>query len=265
LTRIPQALLTPARYSGIALDHCKNNKGRSMKHCTCNPLPDAGRRSFFASAATAVAAVGVVATSAMAAEPARAQPAPQGGQRRFMEEAARLAIESVEKGWGGPFGAVITRNGEIIGRGQNRVLLTGCPVYHAEVTAIMDASAHLNPKALLGSEYGEGTMLEMIPREAGSPDPVPQRAKMLKGYEIYITGAPCAMCMSAIYWSRIDHVYFASTLTDTSAIGFDDAYQYEDFAKPWDKRRIAVSEAFERDLGLKAFKAWTDKKDRHPY
>jgi tRNA(Arg) A34 adenosine deaminase TadA len=164
----------------------------------------------------------------------------------------------------GPFGAVITRNGEIIGRGQNRVLLTGCPVYHAEVTAIMDASA-LNPKALLGSEYGEGTILEMIPREAGSPDPVPQRAKMLKGCEIYITGAPCAMCMSAIYWSRIDHVYFASTLSDTSAIGFDDAYQYEDFAKPWDKRRIAVSEAFERDLGLKAFKAWTDKKDRHPY
>jgi guanine deaminase len=94
---------------------------------------------------------------------------------------------------------------------------------------------------------------------------VPQRAKMLKGCEIYITGAPCAMCMSAIYWSRIDHVYFASTLTDTSAIGFDDAYQYEDFAKPWDKRRIAVSEAFERDLGLTAFKAWTDKKDRHPY
>jgi tRNA(Arg) A34 adenosine deaminase TadA len=180
-----------------------------MKHCTCNSLPDAGRRSFFASAASAVAAAGVIATSAMAAEPARAQPAPLGGQRKFMEEAARLAIESVEKGWGGPFGAVITRDGEIIGRGQNRVLLKGC--------------------------------------------------------EIYITGAPCAMCMSAIYWSRIDHVYFASTLTDTSAIGFDDAYQYEDFAKPWDKRRIAVSEAFERDLGLKAFKAWTDKKDRHQY
>ena len=56
---------------------------------------------------------------------------------------------------------------------------------------------------------------------------------MLKGCGIYITGAPCAMCMSAIYWSRIDRVYFASTLTDTSAIGFDDAHQNEDFAKPW--------------------------------
>ena len=164
-----------------------------------------------------------------------------------MEEATRLAIESVEKGWGGPFGAVIVKDGEIIGRGQNRVLLTGCPVFHAEVTAIMDASARLNPKALLGTDYGAGTILEMIPREAGSPDPVPERARMLKGCEIYINGAPCPMCMSAIYWSRIDHVYFAASLEDTSAIGFDDAFQYEDFALPWSKRRITVTENFERE------------------
>ena len=130
---------------------------------------------------------------------------------------------------------------------------------------VFHEALHLQIRCPTPAEYGEGTILEMIPREAGSPDPVPQRAKMLKGCEIYITGAPCAMCMSAIYWSRIDRVYFASTLADTSAIGFDDAFQYEDFTKPWDKRRIAVSEAFERDLGLKAFKAWTDKKDRHPY
>lgn len=93
-----------------------------------------------------------------------------------MDEATRLAIESVEKGWGGPFGAVIVKDGQIIGRGQNRVLLTGIPVFHAEITAIMDASARLNPKALLGSDYGAGTIREMIPREAGSPDPVPERA-----------------------------------------------------------------------------------------
>ena len=66
-----------------------------------------------------------------------------------MAEATRLAIKSAEKGWGGPFGAVIVKDGQIIGRGQNRVLLTGCPVYHAEVTAIMDASAKLNPKGSL--------------------------------------------------------------------------------------------------------------------
>jgi tRNA(Arg) A34 adenosine deaminase TadA len=233
-----------------------------MKQCNCDPLPDAGRREFFAGTAAAVAAVGVAATAGIAA-PAKAAPAVD--KRIFMQEATRLAIESVEKGWGGPFGAVIVKDGEIIGRGQNRVLLTGCPVFHAEVTAIMDASAHLNPKALLGSDYNVGTILEMIPREAGSPDPVPERARMLKGCEIYINGAPCPMCMSAIYWSRIDQVYFGASLKDTSAIGFDDAFQYEDFAKPWAMRRIAVAENFERDTGLKAFKAWMDKKDRHPY
>src|SRR5215469_9497955 len=106
--------------------------------------------------------------------------------RKFMQEATRLAIESVEKGWGGPFGAVVVKDGEIIGRGQNRVLLTGCPIFHAEITAIIDASARLNPKALLGSDYQAGTTLEMIPREPYSPDPLPERARMLKGCEIYV-------------------------------------------------------------------------------
>jgi guanine deaminase len=190
----------------------------------------------------------------------------EAGRKEFMEEAARLAIESVQKGWGGPFGAVITRGGEIIGRGQNRVLLTGIPVFHAEVTAIMDASARLNPKALLGGEYYGGTILEMIPRPEGSPDPVPERAKMLKGCDIYITGAPCPMCMSAIYWARIERVFFAGTLEDTSKIGFDDAFQYEDFKLPWESRKnIKCYPAFEREVGLKAYEAWMNKADRHPY
>jgi len=186
--------------------------------------------------------------------------------RNFMEEAARLALESVEKGWGGPFGAVIVKDGEIIGRGQNRVLLTGCPIYHAEITAIIDASSRLNPKALLGSDYGEGTILEMIARPVGSPDLEEKRARMLKGCEIYVNGAPCPMCMSAIYWSRIDHLYFGASLEDTSHIGFSDAFQYEDFALPWERRRgIAVTPNFEREVGLSAYRAWENKKDRHPY
>jgi tRNA(Arg) A34 adenosine deaminase TadA len=230
-----------------------------MTQCTCHPQADAGRRRFLA---TAVGA-GVAAAAGFAATPTTVRAAT--GQKKFMEEATRLAIESVQKGWGGPFGAVIVKDGEIIGRGQNRVLLTGCPVFHAEITAIIDASGKLNPKGLLGSDYGAGTILEMIPREAGSPDPVPERAKMLKGCEIYINGAPCPMCMSAIYWSRIDHVYFAGSLKDTSAIGFDDNFQYVDFAKPWGERRIGVTEGFERETGLKAYQAWMDKKDRHPY
>ena len=83
----------------------------------------------------------------------------------------------------------------VLGRGQNRVLFTGCPVYHAEVTAIIDASGRLNPKGLLGSEYGPGTMLEMMARAPGSPDLVTERAKMLKGCEIYINGAPFVRCV----------------------------------------------------------------------
>jgi tRNA(Arg) A34 adenosine deaminase TadA len=230
-----------------------------MRLCTCcGDVPDPEKRRFFG-----YAAAGAGLAAGLPAFPAEA--ALDSGKAKFMDEATRLAIESVDKGWGGPFGAVIVKDGEIIGRGQNRVLLTGCPVFHAEVTAIMDASAKLNPKTLLGTDYSAGTILEMVPREAGSPDPVPERARMLKGCEIYINGAPCPMCMSAIYWSRIDHVYFGASLKDTSAIGFDDAFQYEDFAKPWKDRRIGVTENFERETGLKAFQAWMNKKDRHPY
>lgn len=238
-----------------------------MNTCTCHASPEAhatdtGRRSFLTGTMAAAAAISL-AGAGFSVTPAKA--AAKAGQKKFMEEATSLAIESVKKGWGGPFGAVIVKDGEVIGRGQNRVLLTGRPVYHAEITAIIDASAKLNPKGLMGSDYAAGTILEMIPREAGSPDPVPERAKMLKGTEIYINGAPCPMCMSAIYWSRIDHVFFAGSLKDTSAIGFDDNFQYVDFTKPWGERRIGVTEGFERETGLKAYAAWMDKTDRHPY
>ena len=120
---------------------------------------------------------------------------------------------------------MIVKDGEIIGRGQNRVLLTGCPVFHAEVTAIIDAPQRLNPKALLGSEYGPGTILEMIPREPGSPDPVPERAHA-QGLQDLHQRRALPMCMSAIYWSRIDRVFFGNSLEDTRQIGFDDAFQY---------------------------------------
>src|SRR4051812_27469057 len=112
-----------------------------MKRHDGDFLPDVGRRAFVA---------GTAAAAATAALPAgAAEAAPAVDRRQFMAEATRLAIEAVEKGWGGPFGAVIVKDGEIIGRGQNRVLLTGCPVFHAEITAIIDASGRLNPKALL--------------------------------------------------------------------------------------------------------------------
>lgn len=190
---------------------------------------------------------------------------PSSAGRVYMQEAARLAMESVQKGWGGPFGAVIVKDGQIIGRGQNRVLLTGVPIYHAEMTAILDACQRLNPKAYLGSDQAAGTTLELIPREAGSGDPAPERARMLKGCDIYITAVPCPMCMSAIYWARIDRVFISANLDDASQAGFDDAFQYEDFSKPLQERRLEIITDFERELGMQAFEAWQNKADRHPY
>ena len=183
----------------------------------------------------------------------------------LMEEACRLAAESVRNNWGGPFGAVIARGGEIIARGQNRVLLTGDITAHAEIETIRKAVQVLNGEApSISKENQNQSTLELVPRPEGSPDPVAERARMLMGMDIYISGAPCPMCMSAIYWARLDSVRFASDLEATSRIGFDDAFQYQDFAKPLAERRIDI-EQFRPDLGAQAYKVWTDKADRHPY
>jgi tRNA(Arg) A34 adenosine deaminase TadA len=190
---------------------------------------------------------------------------PDTRHKDFLAEAVRLATESVEKGWGGPFGAVITRDGEIIARGQNRVLLTGDPTAHAEVETIRKAVQRLNPEApSISEEHQNESTLQYMPRPDGSPDPVPERARMLKGCSIYISGAPCPMCMSAIYWSRIDEVYYASDLDATARIGFDDSFQYEDFQRPLDERRIHIEQIYP-ELGAEAYASWTNKRDRHPY
>jgi guanine deaminase len=182
-----------------------------------------------------------------------------------MEEACRLAAESVRNNWGGPFGAVIARDGEIVARGQNRVLLTGDITAHAEIECIRKAVAALNPEApSISKSNQDASTLKLIPRPNGSPDPVAERARMLKGMNIYISGAPCPMCMSAIYWARLDSVRFASDLEATSEIGFDDAFQYEDFVRPLDERRIDIAQ-FRPDLGAHAYAVWSDKEDRHPY
>jgi guanine deaminase len=183
----------------------------------------------------------------------------------LMEEACRLAKESVDNNWGGPFGAVIAKDGEVVARGQNRVLLTGDITAHAEVETIRKAVATLNPEApSIAMRNQNDSTLELIPRPEGSPDLVPERAKMLKGHEIFISGAPCPMCMSAIYWARIDSVFFAQDLDATSKIGFDDEFQYEDFAKPYPERGINISQ-FRPDLGEVPYKTWAEKPDRHPY
>ncbi|MEU7895213.1 nucleoside deaminase [Nonomuraea sp. NPDC049152] len=183
----------------------------------------------------------------------------------FMAEAVRLATESVVNGWGGPFGSVITKDGEIVARGQNRVLLTGDPTAHGEVEAIRKAIQVLNPRApSLSEEHHNESTLELVPRPEGSPDLLPERARMLMGCSLYTSGAPCPMCMSAIYWSRIDTVHFSSDLEATRKIGFDDAFQYEDFARPLSERRILIEQIYP-ELGAQAYATWTDKADHHPY
>ena len=183
----------------------------------------------------------------------------------FMAEACRLAKESVDNGWGGPFGAVIIRDGEIVARGQNLVLLTGDITAHAEIEAIRNACRVINPYApSIPEDKRNESILELVDRPEGSCDIVPQRARMLMGMELYASGAPCPMCMSAIYWARLDAVYFSCSLEDSRRIGFDDAFQYEDFAKPFEKRRIKI-EQLRPDLGAKAYQVWMGKKNRHYY
>ena len=87
---------------------------------------------------------------------------------------------------------------------------------------------------------------------------------MLKGYELYASGFPCPMCMGAIYWARFDRLYFACDVEATRSIGFDDAFQYEDFARPLDERRIEIHQVNE-EAGLAAYQKWSAKPDRHPY
>ncbi|MCE4943598.1 nucleoside deaminase [Streptomyces albulus] len=187
------------------------------------------------------------------------------GHREFMAEAVALATESVEEGWGGPFGAVITRGDEIIARGQNRVLLTADPTAHGEVEAIRKAVQFLNPEApTVSEEHQNSYTLELVPRPEGSPDRLPERARMLQGCSIYTSGAPCPMCMSAIYWSRIDAVYFSCDWQATEEIGFSDAFQYEDFRKPPEERSITIAQVYP-ELGARSYQAWTDKPNRHPY
>ncbi len=186
-------------------------------------------------------------------------------QKELLAEAVRLATESVNNGWGGPFGAVIARNGQIVARGQNHVLLTGDPTAHAEIEAIRKAVQVLNPDApsIAVDRQNEST-LEYVPRPEGSPDPLPERARMLQGHEIYISGAPCPMCMSAIYWARMDAVYYSCDLTDTAKIGFDDSFQYEDFERPLSERRIKIQQIYP-EMGAKAYEEWNKRRLQHAY
>lgn len=151
----------------------------------------------------------------------------------FMARAIQLSLDNVLSGKGGPFGAVIVRNGEILAEGVNRVTAINDPTAHAEVVAIRAACAKL-------------------------------RAFELTDCEIYTSCEPCPMCLGAIYWARLARVYFGNLASDASKIGFDDSFIYREIAQVLRKRSIPMVPMM-REQALAAFRAWQEKPDKTPY
>lgn len=151
----------------------------------------------------------------------------------FMQKAIELANESMLSGQGGPFGAIVVKDGEIVGKGSNRVTSDNDPTAHAEISAIRDACRNL-------------------------------QSFQLDGCEIYTSCEPCPMCLGAIYWARPKAVYFAATKDDAADAGFDDEFIYEEIEKPFEKRKIPMQQIL-RDKAQIVFAGWKKKEDKIRY
>ena len=149
-----------------------------------------------------------------------------------MTRAIELSIESVNLG-GGPFASLIVKDDKIVAEGSNKVTLNNDPTAHGEVVAIRQACKNINNFNL-------------------------------KGYELYSTCEPCPMCLSAIYWARIDKIYYANTRDDAQKIDFDDSLIYLELQKNVKKRKIPMVQIM-RDEALKAFELWDKKADKVKY
>lgn len=149
-----------------------------------------------------------------------------------MRKAIELSIENVKNG-GGPFGAVIVKDGEIVATGVNRVTANHDPTAHAEVSAIRAACQKL-----------------------GTFD--------LNGCEIYTSCEPCPMCLGAIYWAHLDKIYYGNNKTDAARIGFDDSFIYDELALERKNRNKAMEELLP-DEAIAAFRAWEEKADKVEY
>ncbi len=143
----------------------------------------------------------------------------------FMSEAIRLSVANVEEARGGPFGAVVVKDGKIIARGTNQVTSTNDPTAHAEVVAIRNACIALN-------------------------------SFQLDGCEIYTSCEPCPMCLGAIYWARPAKLFYANSKEDAAGIQFDDQFIYEEIAKPVEERKLFTRQLM-REEALEAFKKWS--------
>ena len=149
-----------------------------------------------------------------------------------MKKAIELSIKSVNIG-GGPFGCVIVKNEKIISEGSNKVTSSNDPTAHGEIVAIREACKKINNFSL-------------------------------SGYELYSTCEPCPMCLSAIYWARIDKIYYANTRKDAQKIDFDDSLIYSEFKKNINERKIPMIQMM-RNEALKAFELWDKKIDKVKY
>lgn len=152
--------------------------------------------------------------------------------KEFMLKAIELSIENIKNN-GGPFGAVIVKDHEIIAQASNSVTLNNDPTAHAEVNAIRCACASL-------------------------------KSFILTGCTLYTSCEPCPMCLGAIYWARLDKIFYANTRTDAKNIGFDDSFIYEELEKPMIKRTIPSVQIMPQEA-IKAFDAWTQKSDKTEY
>lgn len=152
---------------------------------------------------------------------------------KFMRRAIALSIENVNSGKGGPFAAVIVKDGDIIAEGTNVVTSSNDPTAHAEVTAIRNAC----------KKVGDF---------------------QLHGCTIYTSCEPCPMCLGAIYWARPKAVYYGNTKSDAADIGFDDGFIYEELDKPLDIRSIPMKQIL-GDEAISGFQAWTSKSDKIEY
>ena len=153
-------------------------------------------------------------------------------KNKFMLRAIELSISSAN-GTGGPFGCVIVKDDKIIAEGSNKVTFSNDPTAHAEIVAIREACKKLN-------------------------------TFNLSGCDIYASCEPCPMCLSAIYWSHIDNIYYANTRDDAKKINFDDSMIYSEFSKKIEDRKIPIKQML-RDEALKAFEIWDKKTDKIEY
>jgi guanine deaminase len=151
----------------------------------------------------------------------------------FLQEAIDLSEKGMKENRGGPFGAIVVKEGKIIGRGQNLVTSTCDPTAHAEICAIRKACAALSSFSLMGCT-------------------------------LYTSCEPCPMCLAAAYWARIDKIYYAARRKDAASIGFDDEWIYKEIALPKDLRALPMEEKL-RDGALLIFDEWKMKQDKILY